>query len=522
MSAPKSLIHSPGNPFNEEPLEITLANVFRILSYRKTLVCICVLGCFLAAIGYLYSRPTPYEAISTLQASSPITLVGFQEVAEETINSLHLMDRPEFKGLSEQSLMEGLLKNILVENNKDTNIITIRAQAHDPQLAADLANAWAPHLIQVNLDMWNESAKTDYKIVYDELKEINQKSNQNKPNGRDIDDEFEKFRYEMILQQDQDILAKAQNLSIVVVDKALVPEKVTKPKKSKVLLLGLFFGFCVGALAAFSLEKIKDKVRVEDDLRVLSGLAHLAVIPDFSRGKRKDSVSPAGRLSPGDLTDNPEFEYSPYRESFSLLSAELAAFQTDKELQAISVFSSNPGEGTTLVNANLALTLSQMGKKVLLVDANLRKSSVNLLFNLSVSPEAGLSQVLSGKKKIGDAAVKSGYENLWLLPNHVIPSNPSVLLGSESMKKLIHDLKKQYDYVIVDGAPILPVADSVVLSRFLDGVIIMARYGKTRKAEFHKAFNLLKDVNAPLFGTLLNGADIKNNEDVYGNVPKKA
>jgi len=150
-----------------------------------------------------------------------------------------------------------------------------------------------------------------------------------------------------------------------------------------------------------------------------------------------------------------------------------------------------------------------MGKKVLLVEANLRQSSVSVLFDVSLPAETGLSLILSNKKKIKDVIIKSGFENLWLLPNTIISSNPSVLLGSKAFKKLLQDLKRHYDYIVVDGASILPVSDSVVLSTVLDGVILMARCDKTRKGEFQKALRRLSEANSPLFGTILNGADIK-------------
>lgn len=95
------------------------------------------------------------------------------------------------------------------------------------------------------------------------------------------------------------------------------------------------------------------------------------------------------------------------------------------------------------------------------------------------------------------------------LTNGTIAPNPSVLLGSEEFKQLIQDLKKRYDYIVVDGVSILPVSDSVVLSTVLDGVILMAHCDKTRKNEFYQALQRLRAVNAPLLGTILNGVDIK-------------
>jgi receptor protein-tyrosine kinase len=146
---------------------------------------------------------------------------------------------------------------------------------------------------------------------------------------------------------------------------------------------------------------------------------------------------------------------------------------------------------------------------VLLVDADLRKPALHLLFETEITKNVGLPLLLTGKMNLEKMLVSSSFENLWLLPNNVIPPNPAELLGSESMKKVIDEMKRGFDYVVFDGAPILPVTDSVLLSTSLDGVLFLARFNQTRRAEVRQAFKRLDAVKAPLLGTVLNGVDVR-------------
>lgn len=301
----------------------------------------------------------------------------------------------------------------------------------------------------------------------------------------------------------------------MVVDKAELPNGPIKPKKGLALVLGLLIGLFIGVQAAFWLEKIQDRVKSEEDLKA-TGLTPLAFIPNFRQKDGKIIFSSTERFSPKHLIDNHDFDNSSYPESFKVFRTNLTFSQIDKKLQVISVFSSNPEEGKTLVNADLALSLSHTGKKVLLVDADIRKSSVGAIFGITVPPKTGLPMLLTGQGKASDMVIKSQFENLWLLPNNVIPPNPAELLGSDALKNLIQELRKEFDYIVFDGAPILPVTDSALLSRALDGVVLMARFNQTRRAEVRRALQLLKAVNAPLLGVILNCVDTKTGQYGYG------
>jgi len=191
------------------------------------------------------------------------------------------------------------------------------------------------------------------------------------------------------------------------------------------------------------------------------------------------------------------------------LRTNLTLSQADKPLKVLAVLSPGAEEGKTLVNANLAISLAQNGKKVLLVDADFRKSSVRKMFGVANGKESGLPLALTGQQDWQSMIQPSGVEGLDLLPNMMTPPNPAELLGSESLKRLIGEFRNAYDYVIFDGAPILPVTDSVVLATQLDGVVLMARWNKTHSGDLAKALEHLRAVGTNVVGTLLNCVNTK-------------
>lgn len=514
-SHPQSLVNSPGNPFNDESLEVTLTDVFRILSYHRALIRNCVLGFFLVAVLYAVFSPKTYEAISKLKYDEKVQVVDSVAVAEKTSLQLNLMARPEFVGLNDQDLIKSLQQVVLVKIDKDLNLITIQVHVSDPQLAANLANTWAQNLIQQTLDLKKQLAVPEYKFIHEEFTLLKDKLDHEKNQSKLS--ESEQLQFNDLLEKDgkAQLLAESDDSGIVIVDKAEVPDKPIAPKKREVVLLGTLLGLIVGVLSALGLEKIRDQIKTEDDLVSAFGVSPLAIIPDSPKGTVKAFRSPKERFDPTHQIDGNQLEYSPYEESLNILTENLIS-QLDKKSKVIGIFSTNQMEKPSVINVDLALSLSFTGKKVLLIDANLRKPSVGAFFDISAAVGSDLLKALAGKRKIEEMVVKTQFENLWLLLNHSVASNPSALLGSEAFKKLIEDLKKQFDYIVIDGAPILPVADSVTLSKVLDGVILMATYNQTHKADFLRALKLLKAVNAPLAGTVLKGVDIKKKPGKMG------
>lgn len=197
-------------------------------------------------------------------------------------------------------------------------------------------------------------------------------------------------------------------------------------------------------------------------------------------------------------------------ESYRTLRTNIQYSSFDEECKSIVITSSEPGEGKSTTAANLALSLAQGEKKVILIDCDLRKPSIHKKFK--ISNLTGLSDVLIGQKKLIQVLKRHG-DNLLLLTSGKIPPNPSEMLGSKAMKNLLKELRENFDYIIIDTPPVQAVTDSQVLSTEADGTLLVIKAEKTKKDSVHNSINLLRKVNANIIGTVLNG--VNNNSENY-------
>ncbi len=191
------------------------------------------------------------------------------------------------------------------------------------------------------------------------------------------------------------------------------------------------------------------------------------------------------------------------REAYNLLRTNLSFALPDKEGgKIIGVTSSNPQEGKSFTSINLAYSLAEAGHRVILIDADMRRPSVNAVLETPGAP--GLSNMLSGGD---DACIHKGvlHEGLSVLFSGDIPPNPAELIGSARMKKLLATLAGQYDYVIVDLPPVNCVSDPLAISGGLDGIVMVLRHRKTRRAEVREAVNQLKYAGIRILGIVYNG-----------------
>lgn len=522
--------------------ELDLRGAARVaLSHARLAACV-ALAFLVLGLAYAFLWPPTYEAVTTVKvpdisqtaqgmlrqlvpmsgSGDPIEtylqVCQSQTVAESVARALDLASKPEYAGKTGQEITEKLLKHaVKVTNVKTSNVLSIKAQSRDPRLAADLANAWAQAFIQVNLDLSHKGAESKREFLEGQAKEMRQRLTN--PDLR-LNDESkaDELIYAQLLQelQQAEIEEKVNDAGIVVVDLAQVPEKPASPKKALSLVLSLVLGLFAGLQSAFLWERLRDRIEDEESLKRLTGLPNYGQVPDFREDYPENLLPPAlgDRFNPKVLIFNPVFRHAYYRECFKILRTNLTLAHAGEPPRAVAVLSPGPEEGKTLVNANLAISLAEAGRKVLLVDADLRKSSVRKIFGMANGRETGLPLALTGQAPWRAMVQPSGTENLDLLTNTVTPPNPAELLGSAAMRKLVGELKQAYDYVVFDGAPVLPVTDSVVLSTFLDGVVLMVRWDQTRTSEVRRALEGLSAVKAPVLGTLLNY--VKSKKGLYG------
>jgi non-specific protein-tyrosine kinase len=276
---------------------------------------------------------------------------------------------------------------------------------------------------------------------------------------------------------------------------AQVPLKPISPDLLVNLAIGFALGLLLGVIVAFIRERLDDSLRGRHDLEVTSGAPVLAVIPKIPGWRNKHEVKLIVRDQPkGGIAE----AYRTLRTGVSFLAA-------TRGLKVIMVASPGAGEGKTATAANLGLILADAGKRVVLVSADLRKPRLHRFFGMENT--TGLSPVLSGDAQPWEAILDPQIENLRILLSGPVPARPAELLQSEAMGEVIAGLKEVADFVILDTAPVLLVADALALSPFVDGCLLVADAEHTTRGAVAHAREQLEQVGTPIVGSVLNNFD---------------
>jgi len=331
-----------------------------------------------------------------------------------------------------------------------------------------------------------------------------------------LETELQNDTYKYLLSQLEAARITAATISpyVQVVEPAQGAGRIGMGLRQKVMI-GLIIGLFVAILMAFFLEYLDQTIKTSADVERALEVPVLGLIPletvevngntaGSGNGRRRMNLPLVSLLSP----DHPASEaYRTLRTNVTFVNAE------QKELQALVITSPGPGEGKSTTAANLAITLAQQGSKTLLVDADLRRPLVHRAFNLVQEP--GLTDVLVGTSSLREAIRPNVVPKLDVLPAGALPPNPSELLGSEAMARLLETLRGQYDTIIFDSPPTLAVTDATVLGASVDAVILVVRAGETDEVAAQRALQQLRRVQAKIAGTVLNG--MQKRRDRYYN-----
>jgi capsular exopolysaccharide synthesis family protein len=311
----------------------------------------------------------------------------------------------------------------------------------------------------------------------------------------------------------QTLLKKVQELQLAendttpsarIIARGLVPTKPGLGLKPFVLLLGILLGAFLSTSAVVFLETRDRSLKTLKEIREIFGYTLLGIVPGTTKKLR--SRNREAELPPEiAVIDTP---HSLTSELYRMIQANLRFLSSDKVLKTIVVSSAVPKEGKSTVSANLAGALAQLGRKVLLVDADMRVPSQHHLWQITNA--AGLSDVLVGEAEFKTAACNV-IDNLDVLTAGVRPPNPLALLDSKRMASLIQDFSEQYDFVIIDAPPLLLAADALTLSHMTDGILLVARPGVIDSNSANHAKEMLERSGHNVLGLLVNGIN-ENNE----------
>ncbi len=318
-------------------------------------------------------------------------------------------------------------------------------------------------------------------------------------------------------------LAAALNSSnIRIVDKARVPMAPARPNIPRNLEYALMLGLIGGIAIAFVLESMDTTVRTPEQVESLFGLSMLAMIPMKGELQRPIPRRATGLLKGARQEQAPAVSLVTCLEPQSEIAEAYRALRTSILLSSAGgpphsiVFTSPmPQDGKTMTSINTAIVLAQQGKKILLVDADLRRPGVHRAFGLR--QQLGLSNVLSGGADVAMATFATQQRNLFVMPAGAMPPQPSELLSSTLLQELLLRWRDEYDHVIIDSPPALSVTDAVLLSVQADAVILVVRASQTTTGAVLRARDLLLHVKCSLLGVVLNAVDLASLGDYYSS-----
>ncbi|NQV13944.1 polysaccharide biosynthesis tyrosine autokinase [bacterium] len=315
------------------------------------------------------------------------------------------------------------------------------------------------------------------------------------------------------------ITQASQMGQVRIIDPAIVPARRSKPNSLQNVLLGLILGTGFGIGLTLLREYLDNTVKTVEDIEKVHQHV-LGIIPalgenDPSMKKILTSVPwqrEVQTIKRRIITK--EDPKSPVSEAYRSLRTSILYSSPDKPIKSMIISSPGPGEGKTTTTANLAIAFANMGKRTLLVDADLRRPVIHHIFGLEKSP--GLTDYLTDSTKDFNSLVsKAEIKNLFICTSGIYPPNPSELLGSKRMSELIETLEQDWDIIILDSPPMVAVTDATIISREIDAMILVVHSGKTDKHSFSRTIASLRSINVPLVGVVLNSVTSKNSYGSY-------
>jgi capsular exopolysaccharide synthesis family protein len=531
-----------------EATELGLVDFARIIWRHKILIL--TLGILAAAAAFaLDTRRTKiYEAKAQVlltptlsQAVSTANGTSAELSATDVATDAKVISSPATQQAAAALLKVASIPNASVSQVGSTNVVNVGVQSPNPAFAINAANAYAHAYItgqrhQAVTSLENAATQLSAKIstLQQQISSIqNQIAALSVPTTANTSGSASaappssspavaalQSQQNSLVEQQTTLREQATQLQYTaqlaggggqVIGVAAPPAALVSPHRVRDTALAGGIGLVLGLGVAFLWEFLDDRIRGEEDLdAAVSGtpaLGFIPTVPEWVSGRSK-------RRSPR-LIGGGASAASPAAEAYRSLRTSIQFIRLDKEVRSIVVTSPYSNEGKTTTVANLAASMAQVGDRVAVLSCDLRKPELHSAFGLS--NEVGFTSVILGETTPMKALRQiPGYDNLWVMPGGPVPPNPSELLASRRSERLLHLLTDQFDMVLIDTPPVLPVTDAAVLAACADATLMVIAAGVTTKKQARRAVEILQRVDAAPLGVIVNRIPHRGGNFYYG------
>jgi tyrosine-protein kinase len=483
----------------------TLRSYFMAVRRRKWwLIAVAMLGMGIS-LSISVLEPKQYAATAQLlvQSSGPaVSLGGVEQEPSTTYVQTELQLVTSAPVLLTVREKLGITPPVSAVEVGQTDVISLTAVSSIPARAALIANTYAAAFVSHTQSVAIASITTAESELQTQVASLERQIKSLQTDKNATAEVAALANQEVVLKEEiaqVQVNGAVSASGVEFVTPAQAPVSPSSPKPTQNALLGLAAGLVLGLAAAFLRDSLDEALTSKEATERIGGVPVLALVPMVSTWKKRDQPEVVVAAAPS----------SPHAEAYRSLRTSLQFARQERDLRTLLVTSPAAAEGKTSTLANLGAAFAQAGERVVLVSCDLRRPRLGRFFGLA--EDSGFTTVLLGQQTLGEVMQQvPGYDCLWLLGTGPVPSNPAELLNGSQARKIFARLREEFDLVLVDSPPVLPVTDAMVLSTYADGTLVVVAAGQTTRTELHRTAERFAQAKAHVLGIVLNEVTKQN------------
>jgi capsular exopolysaccharide synthesis family protein len=465
---------------------------------KRWVIALALLG-LAVSLAITSAEPDQYTATAQVlvQPSSQSSALGSvqQPVTQTEVQTMMQLvtSAPVIKEVQRKL---GSAPSVTAAEVAQTNVISITSTARTPAQAATIANAYARAFVRYQQAVAITSLTQAEAQLRGQIRSINNQVKKLRATPGTGSQQSALINQAAVLSEQltqMQVNSSGETSGLTVVTPAQAPVAPSSPKPMEDGALGLIAGLILGLAAAFLRESLDDAVTTNETAEEFGGAPVLAAVPMVTSWKKRDRPLVVSLARPR----------SPAAEAYRSLRTSLQFARQERDLRTILVTSPAAAEGKTSTLSNLGAMFAQAGQRVVLVSCDLRKPRLGQFFGLDEKP--GLTTAILGEQPLEHLLqAVPGDDDLWLLGSGVLPPNPAELLSGRRIQEVFSALREMFDLVLIDGPPVLPVTDAMLLAKDADATLLIVAAGQTSRGDLQRCAEKLAQVNARMIGLVLN------------------